>query len=279
MSEIRKKIKTPAPDGWQQVADAVTAVRDQIRESFGPQREVRLAVPHTPGGEEFVRELDDALAKTRGNWEAGSPLVISSDPETMAQVRRVPFETREERLKREIRDRVLELCGFEDGGEVTADGSASNDLAHERADVIMNMLEPIRKAGFPEALAMPPKGAPLHQMLNVLRPLVYRVVNATATDDAELTENVDVIMAFVNLAREHPDPKRLLPRGDRLGDWLPPGTPVIVHLGQAEHRAVVEPDRDNVTVRMDKINVVTEYPRNLISKEGEPWTPPKPTNS
>lgn len=116
-------------------------------------------------------------------------------------------------------------------------------------------------------------------LLNSLRPLVYRVVNATAADDAELTENVDAIMAFVDLAREHPDPKRLLPRGDRLGDWLPPGTPVVVHLGGSEYQAVVEPARDRVTVRLSKINVVTEYPRDLISREGEPWTPPKLTNS
>lgn len=71
----------------------------------------------------------------------------------------------------------------------------------------------------------------------------------------------------------------MMPRGDRLGDWLPPGTRVVVHLGGSELPAVVEPERDMVTVRLDSINVVTEYPRNLISKEGEPWTPPKPTNS
>lgn len=276
MSEIRKRIKDPAPTGWEVLAAAIREVREQIRESFGPQQEVRLAVP---GGEAFVRELDDALAKTRENWAAGSPLVVNADPADMAQVRRVPFETREEQLKREIRDRVLDLCGFADGGEVTADGSANNDLAHERADAVMDMLEKVRRHGFPQAVAPPAEGAPLYALLNALRPLVYRVVNATAADDAELTENVDVIMAFVNLAREHQDPKRLLPRGDRLGDWLPPGTPVVVHLGGTEYPAVVEPDRDNVTVRMDKINVVTEYPRNLISKEGEPWTPPKPTDS
>jgi siroheme synthase (precorrin-2 oxidase/ferrochelatase) len=75
MSEIRKRIKNPAPDGWEQVAAAMREVRDQIRESFGPRQEVRLVTD--------------------------------------------------------------ELCGFVDGGEVTADGSANNDLAHERADAVM----------------------------------------------------------------------------------------------------------------------------------------------
>jgi hypothetical protein len=139
------------------------------------------------------------------------------------------------------------------------------------------MLELVRDQMFPAAVAPPAGGAPLYELLHALRPLVYRVVNATSAPGQELTEHVDVIMAFINLAREHPDPKRLLPRGDRLGDWLAPGTPVVVHLGGLEHPAVVEPTRDTVTVRLTKAGVVTEYPRDLISKEGEPWTPPKHT--
>jgi hypothetical protein len=275
VSDTRKRIKDPAPNGWQEVAAAVREVRDQIRESFGPRQEVRLAVPDGVDAERMAKDLLEAM----DDPDATTPHVITGDPETLAAIQRVQFETREQRLKREIRDRLLDLCGFMDGGEVTAEGSASNDLAHERADVIMRMIDPVRKAGYPEAIPVPPEGAPLRQMLDVLRPLLYRIVNATAAPGEELTEHVDVIMAFVDLAREHQDPKRLLPRGDRLGDWLPPGTPVVVHLGGFEHPAVVEPTRDTVTVRLTKAGVVTEYPRDLISKEGEPWMPPKRTAS
>jgi hypothetical protein len=272
MSEIRKRIKNPAPDGWEQLAAAVREVRDQIRESFGPHLETREVGGMTIRG--AAEDLDQIHLLKLEPREAGrfggtGEMIGREDLDAIV-------EPTEARLKREIRDRVLDLCGFVDGGEVTADGSADNDLAHERADAVMDMLEKVRGHGFPQAVAPPAEGAPLYELLNALRPLVYRVVNATATDDAALTENVDVIMAFVNLAREHSDPKRLLPRGDRVGDWLPPGTEVMV-LGQ--HRAVVMPARDMVTVKLDGSDVVTEFPRMSITREGEQWMPPKPTGS
>jgi hypothetical protein len=243
MSEIRKRIKAPAPDGWPEVAAAVREVRDQIRESFGPRQEVRLVTDEFP---ELIKSVH-------------------------------AFETRpeqEERLKREIRDRVLDLCGFVAGDEVTAGGSADNDLAHERADAVMNMLDQVRRHSFPAAVAPPPEGAPLYELLNALRPLVYRVVNATAADDAALTENVDVIMAFVNLAREHSDPKRLLPRGDRVGDWLPPGTEVTIF---GRHAAVVVDEPGRVLVNMVGYPHPVSFPRSAVARKGEPWTPPKHT--
>ena len=264
MGERPKRIKAPAPDGWAQVAAAVREVRDQIRESFGPRLEYKLDVS------DAVRALD----KVR-------PLVVEATPEEMADPLAVRGLTKEA-LGRRIRDDVLTYCGFVDGGEVTADGSADNDLAHERADAVMDMLAKVDGHSYPAAVVPPAEGASLHELLSALRPLVYRVVNATAAPGQELTENVDVIMAFLNLAREHSDPKRLLPRGDRLGGWLPPGTPVTLHLGkegESEYSGVVEPSRDMVTVRLDGSGVVTDFPRNRISKEGEPWTPPKPTDS
>ena len=275
MSDIRKRIKAPAPDGWQQLADAVreagTAVVEAMRDAFGPQQEVRMAVPT-----KYAGALKEPLLVHMTADEADDPRQVEA---AIRLQHPDAFETAGERLRREIRERVLELCGFMDGGETTFDGSMINDLAHERTDAIMDTLEQMRGHGFPQALTPPPEGAPLYMLLNALRPLVYRVVNATADPGAELTDHVDVIMAFVNLAREHPDPKRLLPRGDRLGDWLPPGTPVLVHLGGHDHPAVVEPSRDMVTVRLAGSGVVTEFPWNTITKEGEPWTPPKPTDS
>lgn len=269
MSDIRKKSEVPA--GWHALAEAIDRVREQIRESFGPRQEIRMAAPMEAAG-----ALKEPLLVRMTADEADDPRQVEA---AIRLQHPDAFESREEQLKREIRERVLELCG----GDVTAISSADRDLAcdlaHERADAVMDTLKQVRGHVSPQAVTPPPEGAPLYMLLNALRPLVYRIVNATADDDAELTENVDVIMAFVHLARSHPDPRRLLPRADRLGDWLPPGTAVLVHLGGHDHPAVVEPSRDMVTVRLAGSGVVTEFPRNLITKEGEPWTPPRPTDS
>lgn len=46
-------------------------------------------------------------------------------------------------------DALLDRCGFEDGAELTSDGLADNDLAHERADAVMAFLGLIRHVGSP----------------------------------------------------------------------------------------------------------------------------------
>lgn len=87
-------------------------------------------------------------------------------------------------------------------------------------------------------------------------------------------ERTDAVMAFFDLAQGHPLPRKLLPRGDRTGDWLPPGTPVTV-LGL--HAGVVAPEEDRVLVQMEGVGRPVSFPRSAIAKEGEEWTPPKPT--
>jgi hypothetical protein len=51
----------------------------------------------------------------------------------------VPSKTGIPALTR-LHDAILDLCGHRDGAEATADGSADNDLAHERTDAIMQFI-------------------------------------------------------------------------------------------------------------------------------------------
>lgn len=89
------------------------------------------------------------------------------------------------------------------------------------------------------------------------------------------SERVETILAFIDLAKEHSLPRKLLPRGDRVGDWLPPGTPVTVF---GIHPAVVAPEEDRVRVTMIGYPHPVSFPRTAIAKEGEEWTPPKHTS-
>lgn len=160
MSEPRKRIKAPVPDGWQEVAAAVREVRDQLRESFGPRREVRLVTNKS------LNNLLDRIVAERGTEETGkayaaalveqektgAPVTFVGDPNDLAKIRRIPFEPPEQRMLREVRDRVLELCGWEDGAETTAGGSQDNDLAAERADAVMAFLGLARGHSLPNKL-------------------------------------------------------------------------------------------------------------------------------
>lgn len=47
---------------------------------------------------------------------------------------------------------LLDLCGFVDGGEVSADGSADNDLAHERREAAEQLISMVRQSGWPQAI-------------------------------------------------------------------------------------------------------------------------------
>lgn len=258
---LRQKIADRAArEPHEVIADAIRKagqdIAAQLGESFGPLREVRVVTD----GKRDVDALTEAI---------GGDL-------------RKTFETREEALKREIRDRVLELCGFTDGGEVTADGSAGNDLAGERADAIMKIIEVVRGSNWPEGYVPLETDAAPEKRLQAIRQHLIHLCKDRPGEAGEFqraSERADVVMAVASLARTHPDPKRLLPDPRQPGEWLPPGTPVLVHLGGHDHPAVVEPRRDMVTVRLAGSGVVTEFPRVTISKEGEPWTPPKPTES
>lgn len=42
---------------------------------------------------------------------------------------------------RALYDMVLDRVGYRDGAETTADGSADNDLAHERAHAVMRFID------------------------------------------------------------------------------------------------------------------------------------------
>lgn len=201
MSDNPKKIDLPWGELVAAIRETGTRIVEQMRESFGPH--IRLMTSE-------AQAALDAVEESQGPEAAGRLLAAA----LIEQEENPPTK-----LKREIRDAVLTYCGFEDAAEVTADGSADNDLAQERADAVMT---------------------------------------------------------FLDLVRRHPLPNKLLPRGDRVGDWLAPGTEVTV-LGR--HPAVVVPSRDMVTVKLEGSDVVTEFPRMSIVRKGEQWTPQKRTIS
>jgi hypothetical protein len=175
-----------------------------------------------------------------------------------------------------FRRAALHLCGYRDGAETTADGSADNDLAQDRADVVMTVLSMVKTASLPEEfipLGTLPTDSEIRRVLSAaLR--AYSIDRGTKGSHLRMVDRVDTVMAFADLVREHPDPRLLLPRGDRLGEWLPPGTPVTV-LGH--HAGVVAPGPDTVRVQLTGQTIPVEFPRSAVVKEGETWTPPKLT--
>jgi hypothetical protein len=138
------------PDGWQELAAAVREVRDQIRESFGPRVEVReiggMVLRGMAEDLDQVRELKFEPTDAE-RFGGHGELICREDLEAMEQP-----AARVGRLKREVRDRVLELCGWEDGAETTASGSQDNDLAAERADAVMAFLGLARGHSLPNKL-------------------------------------------------------------------------------------------------------------------------------
>lgn len=89
----------------------------------------------------------------------------------------------------------------------------------------------------------------------------------TAADSAQndlAEERVSAILAFIDLARRHPLPNKLLPRGDQPQDWLPPGTRVEV-LGSP---GLVVPPLNLVRVQLDDMPSPVEFPRTAVHKEG-----------
>lgn len=59
-------------------------------------------------------------------------------------------ESRDELREQKLRELLVDACGFKEGAEETSGGSADNDLACERAEVVMKFLAMVRKASWPE---------------------------------------------------------------------------------------------------------------------------------
>lgn len=76
--------------------------------------------------------------------------------------------------------------------------------------------------------------------------------------------------ALIEQEEEH------LKREIRVGDRLPPGTPVAVF---GQHAGVVVDEPDRVLVQLAGYTHPVSFPRSAIAKEGETWTPPKHTSS
>lgn len=211
MGERPKKIASPGElpnfESWEDLSRAIretgNAIVAAMREAFGPQQRIVMKHDEAP---KFLDQIRPVVVEATAE-EAADPLTVKAKLHHALKVR--------------VRDDLLTLCGFEDGAETTAYGSADNDLAHERADAIMT---------------------------------------------------------FLAIAQRHSLPGKLLPRGDRTGDWLPPGTPVVVH---GAFPGVVAPEKDTVLVQVSGPGWPhpVEFPRGAVAKEGEPWMPQTHTES
>lgn len=125
------------------------------------------------------------------------------------------------------------------------------------------------------------KAAQVQRLRDALAPLMGWRDGAETTADGSAdndlaAERVEAVLTFAFLAQHHTLPRKLLPYEDRQGDWYAPGERVTV-LGR--HPGTVEPRLDLVRVKMDGMNVATEFPRTALAREGEQWMPPKPTRS
>lgn len=253
MPDRPKRIKAPeGPPPARVIADAIDRVTEAIREAFGPRVEMKIV------HDEFSPLLDSIrhikLTPDQAERFGGHDLI---GPEDLAEINQA-------RLKNEIRDRVLELCGWVDGGEVTADGSADNDLAQDRADEIMALIDFVRGSGYPGIVRPVFAPATVEQVKQTIRHLLLKITKND--DDARPTraqlERTDAIEAFISLARTHPAPRRLLPRGDHTGEHLSPGTPVTV-MGQP---GVVAPGLDMVRVQLEGWTHAVEFPRANVEE-------------
>lgn len=94
-------------------------------------------------------------------------------------------------------------------------------------------------------------------------------ITAEGSDNNDLAaERVDAMIAFINLAKVHSMPRKLLPRGDHPGDHFEVGTDVEVYGGALIGTVVYRPD--TVAVQLPGVHVgdlgsdVVEFPRSAI---------------
>lgn len=154
---VAAKIRTDAVDmrkalGYVagEIGRTSTAFIDAIRHGMG--------LPHT-GGAEIARDTTNeetpVMAPRQGERDINGFTAQDRDDlaESLMQMSRgrtvpqVPDgRTDEERLRAEIEELVLDYCGYVDGAEISAHGSADNDLADERRGAAMAFLDYVRGA-------------------------------------------------------------------------------------------------------------------------------------
>lgn len=155
--------------------------------------------------------------------------------------------------------------------------STPNELerqARQLADSLTEALRPVTegiRATFAPMLADPRlrEGAVQRELI---RNLLQEIVGFADEDDHSAgavaqnelaTERLDAILTFIELAKAHSLPRKLLPRGDRLGDWFAPGERISV-LGTP---GVVVPQTDRVRVKMKGMTQPIEVPRANVKRE------------
>lgn len=155
----------------------------------------------------------------------------------------------------------------------------ARQLADSLTEALRPVTEGLRAAVAP--LAADPRLRQGAVQRELISDLLREVVGFEEPDDSaaavaqnELAqERLETILAFIDLARHHSLPRKLLPRGDRPGQEFTPGEIVTV---MGLHRGVVEPPYDEVRVKLDA-GPRSAWPSWAIAREGEQWTPPNST--
>jgi hypothetical protein len=155
----------------------------------------------------------------------------------------------------------------------------ARQLADSLTEALRPVTEGIRAAVAPLTVDPRLKAGAIQREL--IRDQLREVVGFTEQDDSsdavaqnELAqERLDAILAFIDLAKGHSLPRKLLPRGDRPGQEFTPGEIVTV---MGLHRGVIEPPYDEVRVKLDA-GPRSAWPSWAIAREGEQWTPPSST--
>lgn len=94
-----------------------------------------------------IRKMEDRLAADMMASRELEPLVETRTEDQQLNLGRARAEVAKERLE----DLLATELGFRDGAEVTADGSAENDLADERLAVVLDFIKLVRKSAWPES--------------------------------------------------------------------------------------------------------------------------------
>lgn len=150
---------------------------------------------------------------------------------------------------------VAEYCGYVDGAETTADGSADNDLAMERTEALLGIAQEFRMSSVPEQVAKAARWG-----METLAYGTVRTVELRLIDDGRIIS--DPVMNHADQAAE-PEPVMVT---DQENPGLPPaelGANIVKALGNVEelmrvfitwidgprvrgYRAVTQSDLDKV---------------------------------
>jgi hypothetical protein len=152
----------------------------------------------------------------------------------------------------------------------------ARQLADSLTEALRPVTEGIRAAVAPLTVDPRLKAGAIQREL--IRDQLREIVGFTEPDDSsdavaqnELAqERLDAILAFIDLAKGHSLPRKLLPRGDRQHDWYAPGERVAVY---GIHSGTVVQPLEMVRIQLDQQPHAVDFPRIIVVREGEEWRP------